>query len=151
VSGPNQLPNESREYRKARDELLAAELEARRAVERAAELRRQLPAGGAVPEDYMFQEAAPDGTVIAVRLSELFEPGLDTLILYSFMFSLAMPAPCTACSSILDSLDGAAVHVRQRAGLAVVKVTDRPDPAGRSRARLAAPAIRLLARHDLHP
>jgi predicted dithiol-disulfide oxidoreductase (DUF899 family) len=31
-----------------------------------------------------------------------------------------MPTPCTACSSILDSLDGAAVHVRQRAGLAVV-------------------------------
>jgi predicted dithiol-disulfide oxidoreductase (DUF899 family) len=120
VSGPNQLPNESREYREARDELLAAELEARRAVERAAELRRRLPAGGAVPEDYMFQEATPDGTVTSVRLSELFESGLDTLILYSFMFSPEMPAPCTACSSILDSLDGAAVHVRQRAGLAVV-------------------------------
>jgi predicted dithiol-disulfide oxidoreductase (DUF899 family) len=42
-------PNESDEYRRARQELLVEEIELRRQMERVAELRRNLPAGGAVP------------------------------------------------------------------------------------------------------
>jgi hypothetical protein len=34
-----------------------------------------------VPEDYVFEEAGPGGAPVPVRLSELFEPGRDTLIL----------------------------------------------------------------------
>jgi predicted dithiol-disulfide oxidoreductase (DUF899 family) len=53
------FPGESREYREARSRLLAAEIELRRMIERVAMQRRALPPGGAVPEDYVFEEAAP--------------------------------------------------------------------------------------------
>ncbi len=43
------FPNESDEYRRARDALLAEEIELRRHIERVAEQRRALPAGGTVP------------------------------------------------------------------------------------------------------
>jgi predicted dithiol-disulfide oxidoreductase (DUF899 family) len=106
------FPGESEEYRAARNRLLDAEIEARRAIERAAALRRDLPLGGAVPEDYVFDEAGGP-----VRLSELFG-GHDTLLLYSFMFS---EQPCPSCTSILDSLDGAAPHLARAAFGVVAK------------------------------
>jgi predicted dithiol-disulfide oxidoreductase (DUF899 family) len=73
-----------------------------------------------------------------VLFSELFRPGRDTLVIYSFMFPrysgddrpgpadgetarLALAeTPCPSCTSILDSLDGAASHLAQRLNLAVV-------------------------------
>src|SRR2546421_6034286 len=66
------FPGESAEYRRARDRLLAQEVELRRAMEQVAAVRRQLPPGGIVPEDYVFEGLAPDGTATEVRLSELF-------------------------------------------------------------------------------
>ena len=42
------FPNESDEYRRARDLLLAEEIELRRHIERVAQQRRALPPGGAV-------------------------------------------------------------------------------------------------------
>ena len=47
-------PNESVEYRRARDALLAEEIELRRHIERVAEQRRALPPGGDVTGDYRF-------------------------------------------------------------------------------------------------
>ena len=79
-----QFPGESGEYRLARNRLLAAEIELRRAIERVAALRRALLPGGAVPEDYVFEEAADGGG--EVTFSQLFAPGKDTLVIYSFMF-----------------------------------------------------------------
>jgi len=113
-------PNESPEYRQARDELLAAELEARRAVERAAALRRALPPGGAVRADYVFEAAGEDGTPGRVPLSGLFENGQTTLLLYSYMFGPDMESPCPSCTSILDGVDGALPHLSQRASFAAV-------------------------------
>lgn len=107
------LPAESAEYRAAREWLLDAEIELRRRTEAVAALRRELPPGGA-PEDYQFEAA--EGPV---RLSELFAPH-DTLVLYSFMFGPRMARPCPSCTSILDSLDGAARHLSERVSLAVV-------------------------------
>jgi hypothetical protein len=78
------FPGESGEYRGARNELLEAEVELRRTIERVAAKRRALPAGGTVPADYVFEEAAEGGG--EVRFSDLFEPGSDTLVIYSFMF-----------------------------------------------------------------
>jgi predicted dithiol-disulfide oxidoreductase (DUF899 family) len=132
------FPGESAEYRAARYELLGAEVELRRSIERVAAQRRALPPGGEVPEDYVFEEVASDGEV---RLSELFEHGKDTLVIYSFMFprwsgdTRPAPAgetgklplaetPCASCTSILDSLDGATRHLRQRINLAVVAKSD---------------------------
>lgn len=120
LESPQRYPNESPGYRTARNELLAAELAARRAVERAAALRRALPPGGEIPEDYLFHAVGADGAIEPVRLSGLFEPGKGTLLLYSFMFSPEMDQPCASCSSILDSLDGAVPHITQRVSAAAV-------------------------------
>lgn len=113
---PVTYPNESTDYRAARDRLLEAEIALRAQVEEVARQRRALPAGGAVPEDYRFTTL--DGG--AMRLSELFTAPDRALLVYSFMFGPEDAAPCPMCTSMLDSLDGAARHVTQRADLAVV-------------------------------
>ena len=71
------FPGESDDYRQAREELLEAEIDLRRRTEAVAAKRRALPPGGAVPEDYRFEEVADGGG--GVRFSELFEAGRDTL------------------------------------------------------------------------
>lgn len=77
---------ESEEYRRARNELLEAEIELRRQLERVAEQRRALPAGGAVKTDYALAEWDADADAPRqTHLSELFAPGKDTLHLFSFM------------------------------------------------------------------
>ncbi len=134
------FPGESEEYRRERDRLLEAEAELRQAIERVATQRRALPLGGTVPDDYIF-EAADGGEV---RFSELFSPGKNTLVIYSFMFprnsaDTRPPAakgettvwplpetPCPSCTSILDGLDGAAPHLAERVNLAMVAKAD-PD------------------------
>jgi predicted dithiol-disulfide oxidoreductase (DUF899 family) len=136
------FPGESPEYRRERNRLLQAEVDLRETIERVAALRRALPPGGTVPEDYRFEDARDEGR--EVRFSELFAPGKDTLVIYSFMFPrhsadtrpgprggetarLPLPeTPCPSCTSILDSLDGAAQHLADRLNLAVVAKT-APD------------------------
>jgi predicted dithiol-disulfide oxidoreductase (DUF899 family) len=111
--------NESREYREARNELLLAERELRRQIERVAAQRRTLPMGGQVREDYVFDEEA-DGAIRGVKLSELFGHH-DTLVAYNYMFSPRDGArPCPSCTSILDAMDGQVKHVTQRVALAVI-------------------------------
>jgi len=122
--------------------LLDAEVELRRATERVAAQRRALPSGGEVPDDYRFAEVLEGGG--EVRLSELFAPGKATLAIYSFMFprfsgdprpgpaegeTARLPlaeTPCPSCTSILDSLNGAAPHISRRINLAVVAKSE-PD------------------------
>jgi predicted dithiol-disulfide oxidoreductase (DUF899 family) len=110
------FPNESAEYRRARNTLLEAEIALRSQIEATAQLRRRLPLGGEVPEDYAFQEGEDSRPV---RLSELFG-GKPALIVYSYMFGPKMDHSCPNCTSILDGLDGQAQHVNQRASLVVV-------------------------------
>src|SRR5689334_19017531 len=94
------FPNESKQYRTARNKLLDAELALRRQIEALAAERRKLPPGGEAREDYVFTgEQGP------VKLSELFERG-DTLVAYSFMYSPHMKNACPMCTSFLDGLDG---------------------------------------------
>jgi len=118
------FPGESAVYRRARDTLLRAEMDLRREIEQVAALRRKLPLGGAIPEDYVFEEGSTDLADISsthpVALSALFTHPDASLVLYSFMYGPAMEKPCPSCTSILDSLDGAAPHVMQRVNLAVV-------------------------------
>ena len=115
------FPSETDEYRQARNELLQAEIELRRQLEAVAAQRRRLPLGGQVPTDYSFEECA-SGTdsTRTVRLSDLFENGKDSLVLYSFMYGPAMEAACPSCTSIIDALDGEAPHIMQRVNLAIV-------------------------------
>jgi predicted dithiol-disulfide oxidoreductase (DUF899 family) len=110
------FPNESAEYRRARNILLEAEIALRSQIEATAQLRRCLPPGGKVPEDYVFEEGED---ARPVRLSELFG-GKPNLIAYSYMFGPNMDHSCPNCTSILDGLDGQAQHVNQRASLVVI-------------------------------
>jgi predicted dithiol-disulfide oxidoreductase (DUF899 family) len=110
------FPNESAEYRDARNRLLEAEMALRRQIEAVAAQRRALPPGGLVPEDYIFEEG---DDARQVRLSEIFGEK-SVLLLYSYMFGPAMAQPCPSCTSILDSLDGEAVHISQRLAIAAV-------------------------------
>lgn len=108
------FPNESADYRRARDALLAEEIELRRHIERVAQQRRELPPGGVLPKDYDFE--GEDGPV---RFSELFA-GKQTLAVYSYMFGPQRKQPCPMCTSLLSAWDGEAEDVAQRIALAVV-------------------------------
>jgi predicted dithiol-disulfide oxidoreductase (DUF899 family) len=120
------FPGESDEYRQARDELLREEMELRRQVELVAARRRELPLGGEVQTDYVFEEWDVDANAPrAVRLSELFAGGKDTLFLYSFMIvkpeqGLPFVGPCPSCTSIIDGIDGALRHITQQINFAVI-------------------------------
>ena len=109
------FPGERAAYRAARDKLLKEEIKLRRQIEAVAAMRRKLPPGGPLKEDYAFDDEGR-----TVRFSELFTDGKDTLLVYSFMFGPQMGAACTSCTSILDGLDGQAPHVTQRVNLVVV-------------------------------
>ena len=80
------VPNESAEYRTARNRLLEQEIGLRRTMEAVASARRELPPGGPVAEDYVFDGLAADGSPTKLRLSELFEPGGGSLVIYNMMF-----------------------------------------------------------------
>jgi predicted dithiol-disulfide oxidoreductase (DUF899 family) len=138
------FPGESREYRRARNQLLEAEGELRRLNEQVAAQRRALPAGGLLKEDYVFESAA-DGS--EVRFSELFASGKDALVIYNMMFprwsederagapggkTARLPLveqPCPSCTSVVDGLEGAAFHLSARINLVVVAKT-APDRLG---------------------
>lgn len=107
------FPNESPEYRQARNNLLAQEIELRRHIEHVAALRRALPLGGEVPEDYAFE-----GSNGVVPLSHLFG-GKDTLVIYSMMLGPQRERACPMCTAMLTSWDGTARNLRERVALAV--------------------------------
>jgi predicted dithiol-disulfide oxidoreductase (DUF899 family) len=130
------FPGESAEYRDERNRLLEHEIELRRAMEAVAAARRRLPPGGIAAQDYVFKTGGPDGSPAEVRLSELFAPGKDSLVIYSMMFprdpgddrpgpvggqTALLPlaqGPCPSCTAFLDALDGAAGHASQQVNLA---------------------------------
>ena len=113
------FPGESAEYRGARDRLLG-------------------------PEDYDFHGKRAGGSLAEVRLSELFAPGKDSLVIYSFMFprdpgderpgpqagrTARLPlaeGPCPSCVALLDQFEGAAEHATQLINLAVVAKAPLP-------------------------
>jgi predicted dithiol-disulfide oxidoreductase (DUF899 family) len=118
------FPGESSDYRAARDDLLRAEMALRKRIEEVAAMRRDLPLGGVVPEDYEFTEGGADlddtGSRRRVKLSGLFPRENASLVIYSFMYGPGMAKACPMCTSFLDSLNGTAPHATQRINLAVV-------------------------------
>jgi predicted dithiol-disulfide oxidoreductase (DUF899 family) len=138
------FPGESSEYRVARNRLLEQELGLRRAMEAVAAARRELPPGGVVPADYVFQGQGVDGEPTDVRLSELFASGRNSLLLYSFMFprdpgderpgpvagqTSLLPlheGPCPSCVALLDQLEGSVEHASPHVNLAVVAKAPLP-------------------------
>ena len=124
------MPGESAEYRVARNKLLIEEMALRRQTESVAAMRRALPGGGTVAQDYVF-----DGDDGPLTLSDLFNPGKDTLAIYSFMYGLDRELPCTGCTHFLDGLEGMVQHVTQHINLAVVAKSPLPRLLALARAR----------------
>ncbi|MFE3002571.1 DUF899 family protein [Nocardia sp. NPDC059246] len=64
------FPNESREYREAREALLQREADLQQLMESVAAQRKSLPPGGEVPEDYVFDRIGDDGAATTVRMCQ---------------------------------------------------------------------------------
>lgn len=106
-------PDESPEYRAARNVLLAEEIELRRHIERVAAQRRALPIGGKLAKDFeLVSEAGP------TRLSAFFGDK-KTLMVYSMMYGPQRKTPCPSCTSFLSAWNGIAVNLRERVGILV--------------------------------
>lgn len=141
-------PNESDSYRSAREKLLKAEINLRAQVEAVADQRRNLPPGGELKHDYVFDELI-NGSVRQTRFSEILpstSSGKDTLFIYSFMYGPDMDAACPMCTSLLDSLNGQMFDLNQRIGVVVVaknpieKIRTHADSRGWDRLRLLSSA-----------
>ncbi|WJR76075.1 DUF899 family protein [Bradyrhizobium sp. NP1] len=101
-------PNESTEYRRARQALLAEEIELRRHIERVAAMRRALPPGGAVAGNYVFE-----GEEGKVAFADLFGDKA-TLVIYSYMFGPQREKPCPMCTSFMSTWEAKLPDVAQR-------------------------------------
>jgi predicted dithiol-disulfide oxidoreductase (DUF899 family) len=131
------FPNESLDYRTARDALLQREIRLRREMESVAAELRALPPGGEVPEDYLFDCIGEDGARATVPMSGLFR-GSDTLMIYHYMFprhtqdirpgptrgvtaELSLPeGPCPSCTALIDMWEGTMPHFEGLGGNLVV-------------------------------
>src|ERR1700749_1847800 len=113
ASNKAHFPNESPEYRAARNALLIEEIELRRSLERVAAQRRALPPGGEIPQDFEF--ASENGPA---RLSDLFG-NKNTLMIYSMMYGPQRKSPCPSCTSFNTSFNGTAINLRERVAIAV--------------------------------
>jgi len=119
------LSQESTDYQRQREELLAAEIALKDQVERVAALRRQLPMGMSMPK-YVFREGPPDLSLndpidfTDVRLSDLFTDGHDTLIVDHLMFVPEDDEPCVMCSMWADGYNAVTPHILQRANFVLV-------------------------------
>lgn len=112
-------PNESQEYRDARDSLIKDEVELVEKVKAVAEKRRKLPRGGELKEDYTFQWANDGKVGKRVKFSELFGDK-DTLLLYSFMYGPNWDNPCPSCTSLVDGFDRTWYQVSQDAAFVAI-------------------------------
>jgi predicted dithiol-disulfide oxidoreductase (DUF899 family) len=114
AKGSKPFPNESAEYRQARESLLAEEIELRRKTQRVAALRRALPPGGEAA-DYRFLDSSGK----ELRLIDLFGDH-DTLFTYFWMYGPERERPCPMCTSFVGSLDAPAPDIEQRITMAIV-------------------------------
>jgi predicted dithiol-disulfide oxidoreductase (DUF899 family) len=101
-------PNESADYRRARQALLVEEIELRRHIERVAEMQRALPPGGEVTRTYEFVGEGGKAT-----LPELFGDK-QTLVIYSYMLGPQRENPCPMCTSFMSTWESKLPDVEQR-------------------------------------
>jgi predicted dithiol-disulfide oxidoreductase (DUF899 family) len=106
---------ESPEYAKAREALLAEEIEVRRHLGRLAAQNRALPQGPVITQDFRFI----DKNGAEVDLAGMFGAH-DTLVIYHWMYGPDRARPCPMCTNLLGPLDGNAADIAQRIALAVV-------------------------------
>jgi len=144
--------DESDDYRRRREELLAAEIALKDQVERVAEMRRALPLGMRVP-DYIFHEGPSDlnqndpADFADVQLANLFTDGHGTLIVDHLMFAALDDEPCVMCSMWADGYNAIAPHIMQRASFALVAKAEIGKLRNFARQR-GWNRLRLLSSHD---
>jgi predicted dithiol-disulfide oxidoreductase (DUF899 family) len=144
---------ETEEYRKLRNELLQAEIALKDQTERVAALRRQLPKGPPVAMDYVFREGPSDlredspAKFRDVRLSELFAPGKDSLIVDHMMWAPGDELPCRMCNMWADGYSSIAQHLGDKVNFVLVAKVElgRLRDWGRRR---GWDKMRLLSSHD---
>src|SRR5258708_13658464 len=146
------MPGGSDETGRRRHGVLAGEGALKDQREGVAERRRGLPLGGRVPEDYRFQEGPADlgdaaATSREVRLSELFAPGKDELIVIHYMFGAASEKPCPMCTMWAEGYNGVAPHVGDKGNFALVAKADLAKLRAWARGR-GWTNLRLLSSRD---
>ena len=109
------FPGETAEYARARQALLAEEIELRRQLERVAAQRRALPPGPEITKDYRFI----DQNGAEVGLKDLFGAH-HALVVYFWMFGPQRKRPCPMCTNMLGALAGNAADIKQKAALKIV-------------------------------
>jgi predicted dithiol-disulfide oxidoreductase (DUF899 family) len=95
------------EWQAERNELLKEEKQLTRRGDELARKRRELPW---VPVEKQYRFETAEGTK---TLADLFD-GRSQLLVYHFMFGPAWEAGCPVCSSITDTLDPQAVHLKAK-------------------------------------
>jgi predicted dithiol-disulfide oxidoreductase (DUF899 family) len=106
---------ESPEYRKAREALVAEEIEFRRHMTRLTEQRRSLPPGPVIEKDYRFKDANGSES----GLVDLFGRH-NALVTYFWMFGPQRERPCPMCTNWLGAVNGNAADIKQRVALKVL-------------------------------
>jgi predicted dithiol-disulfide oxidoreductase (DUF899 family) len=109
------IPGESDDYARAREALMAGEIELRRQHERLAEQRRALPPGPEITKDYRFI----DENGQEVGLSELFGRH-STLLIYSWMFGPNRKRPCPMCTVFVGPLAANARDLGEHVAVLVI-------------------------------
>jgi predicted dithiol-disulfide oxidoreductase (DUF899 family) len=147
------IKGESEAYRKLRNELLEVEMDLKDRTERVAALRRQLPHGPVIETDYIFREGPADlnddspATYRDVRLSELFAPGKDSLIVDHLMWAPGAELPCHMCNMWADGYAAIAPHVSDKVNFVLVAKVEL-DRLREWARRRGWNKFRLLSSHD---
>ena len=139
------FPGGSAEYRKAREALLAEEIEFRRHMTRLTEQRRALPPGPVIEKNYRFKDA--NGAELG--LLDLFGKH-DALVTYFWMFGPQRERPCPMCTNWLGAVNGNAADIKQRVALKILgRIPVRAADRFRAGAGLARPRFRADRRRRL--
>ncbi|KQY86293.1 DUF899 family protein [Pelomonas sp. Root1444] len=109
------FPGASAEYDRARQALLAEEIEFRRHMTRLTEQRRALPPGPVIAKNYRFK----DEQGFEVGLKELFGDK-DTLVAYFWMYGPQRERPCPMCTNWLGAVNGNAADIKQQVALKIL-------------------------------
>jgi predicted dithiol-disulfide oxidoreductase (DUF899 family) len=113
------------DYTESLNSLIKEEIALRDHIERVAAMRRALPPGPIV-KDYTYKEGPADLSrndpkdFKDVKLSELFEPDKDELIVYHMMYGPDWEGACPMCSMWVVGLNGIAHYVGERANIVVI-------------------------------
>ncbi|MEN3747871.1 DUF899 family protein [Sphingomonas sp. HF-S3] len=107
--------NESEAYARARQALLAEEIELRRHLTRVVDQRRALPDGPVIDKPYRFIDANGEDR----GLSDLFGDH-DTLVAYFWMYGPQRERPCPMCTNWLGAVNGNAADIKQRVALKIL-------------------------------